>query len=136
MISLLKIIKITCNEPPYRCIWFLNGDKLISDNAKAVLENPNNIKIVSIASLWEIAIKMSLNRLSLPKGFMHFLNLIEDNRFEILPISIEHTLTVAKLDFIHRDPFDRLLIAQCNTGNLTIVTKDDNIKRYDVSTIW
>ena len=72
----------------------------------------------------------------LPKGFMHFLNLIEDNGFEILPISIEHALTVAKLDFIHRDPFDRLLIAQCKTGNLAIVTKDDNIKRYDVSTIW
>jgi hypothetical protein len=64
---------------------------------------------------------------------MHFLNLIEDNGFEILPISIEHTLTVAKLDFIHRDPFDRILIAQCNTDDLAIVTKDDNIKRYDVS---
>ena len=117
-------------------IWFLNGDKLISGNAKAAIENTDNIKIVSIASIWEIAIKISLNRLSLPKGLMHFLNLIEDNGFEILPISIEHTLTVAKLDFIHRDPFDRLLIAQCKTGNLSIVTKDDDIKRYDVSTIW
>ena len=117
-------------------IWFLNGDKLISGNAKAAIENTDNIKIVSIASIWEIAIKMSLNRLSLPKGFMHFLKLIEDNGFEILPISFEHALTVAKLDFIHREPFDRLLIAQCKTGNLSIVTKDDNIKRYDVSTIW
>ncbi len=117
-------------------IWFLNGDNLISDNAKAAIENTDNIKIVSIASIWEIAIKISLNRLSLPKGFLYFLNLIEDNGFEILPISIEHTLTVAKLDFIHWDPFDRLLIAQCKTGNLTIVTKDDDIKRCDVSTIW
>ena len=103
-------------------IWFLNGDDLISNNAKAAIENTDNIKIVSIASIWEIAIKISLNRLSLPKGFTHFLKLIEGNGFEILPISIEHTLTVAKLDFIHRDPFDRLLITQCQTDNLTIVT--------------
>ena len=117
-------------------IWFLNGDNLISDNAKFAIENTDNTKIVSIASIWEIAIKLSMKRLSLPKGFMHFLDLIENNGFEILPISVEHALTVAKLDFIHRDPFDRLLIAQCKTGNLAIVTKDDNIKKYDVSTIW
>ena len=63
----------------YALIWFLNGDKLISVNAKAAIENTDNIKIVSIASIWEIAIKISLNRYSLPKGLMHFLNLIEEN---------------------------------------------------------
>lgn len=111
----MKTSKIICNEPPYRysCTDLVSyGDNLISNNAKAAIENTDNIKIVSIASIWEIAIKISLNRLSLSKGFMHFLNLIEDNGFEILPISIEHILTVAKLDFIHRDPFDRILIVR------------------------
>ena len=62
--------------------------------------------------------------------------MIEDNGFEILPITFEHALELSTLEYIHRDPFDRLLIAQCKSENLVIVTKDDNIKRYNIKTIW
>jgi PIN domain nuclease of toxin-antitoxin system len=117
-------------------IWFLNGDKKLSDKAKSVIEDPTNSKIVSIASIWEIAIKISLDKFRFPKGFKHFLDMVEDNGFEILPITFEHAVELSTLEFIHRDPFDRLLIAQCMADKLIIVTKDDNIKRYNIKTIW
>jgi PIN domain nuclease of toxin-antitoxin system len=117
-------------------IWFLNGDEKISDKAKSLIEDPANSKIVSIASIWEIAIKISLDKLRFPKGFKHLLNMIEDNGFEILPITFEHAVELSTLEFIHRDPFDRLLVAQCIADNLVIVTKDDNINKYNIQTIW
>ena len=117
-------------------IWFLNGDKKLSDKVKTFIEDPTNSKIVSIASIWEIAIKLSLDKFRFPKGFKHFLDMVEDNGFEILPITFEHAIELSTLEFIHRDPFDRLLIAQCMADKLIIVTKDDNIKRYNVKTIW
>jgi len=61
---------------------------------------------------------------------------VGDNGFEMLPITFEHALMVAKLEFRHRDPFDRLLIAQCITENLILVTKDEYIKQYNIKTIW
>ena len=117
-------------------IWFLNGDEKLSDQAKSAIEDPTNSKIVSIASIWEIAIKISLDKFRFPKGFKHFLDMVEDNGFEILPITFEHAIGLSTLEFIHRDPFDRLLIAQCMADKLIIVTKDDNIKRYNIRTIW
>jgi len=117
-------------------IWFLNGDEKLSDKAKSAIEDSANSKIVSIASIWEIAIKISLNKFRFSKGFKHFLDMVEDNGFEILPITFEHALELSTLEYIHRDPFDRLLIAQCKSENLVIVTKDDNIKRYNIKTIW
>lgn len=117
-------------------IWFLNGDKKLSDKAKSEIEDPINSKIVSIASIWEIVIKISLGKFRFTKGLKHFLDLVEDNGFEILPITFEHALELSTLEFVHRDPFDRLLIAQCKSDKLVIVTKDDNIKRYSIKTIW
>jgi PIN domain nuclease of toxin-antitoxin system len=117
-------------------IWFLNGDEKLSDKAKSMIEDPTNSKIVSIASIWEIAIKISLDKFRFPKGFKHFLDMVEDNGFEILPITFEHAIELSTLEFIHRDPFDRLLIAQCMADKLIIVTKDDNIKRYNIKIIW
>jgi len=117
-------------------VWFLNGDEKLSQKVRECIEDLNNTKIVSIASIWEISIKISLDKIRFPKGFKHFLKLVEDNGFEILPISFEHTMMVATLEFIHRDPFDRILIAQCKCDNLTFATKDDNIKRYNIQTIW
>lgn len=117
-------------------IWFLNGDEKLSLKVKESIEDANNTKFVSIASIWEIAIKISLDKFRFPKGFKHFLEIIEENGFEILPISFEHTMIVSTLEYIHRDPFDRILIAQCKGNNLTIATKDENIQRYNILTIW
>ena|ERR1035437_738462 len=117
-------------------IWFLNGDEKLSDKVKIAIEDSNNSKIVSIASIWEIAIKISLDKFRFPKGFKHFLDMVEENGLEILPITFEHAVVLSTLEFIHRDPFDRLLIAQCMADNLILATKDDNIKRYNIKTIW
>ncbi len=117
-------------------IWFLNGDEKLPQTVKVAIENPNNTILVSIASIWEISIKISLDKIRFTKGFKHFLELIEENGFELLPITFEHTIVVASLDFIHRDPFDRLLIAQCKTDNLILATKDENIQKYTIKTIW
>jgi PIN domain nuclease of toxin-antitoxin system len=117
-------------------IWFLNGDKMLSSKAKNAIEDSSNYKIVSIASIWEIAIKISLNKLQFSKGFNYLLQLIDDNGFDILPITFEHVLELSSLEFIHRDPFDRLLVSQCITGKIAIVTKDENIKRYKIKAIW
>jgi PIN domain nuclease of toxin-antitoxin system len=117
-------------------IWFLNGDEKLTEKAKSAIEDPINAKIVSIVSIWEIAVKISLEKIKLPKGFKQFLDMIEDNGFEILPITFEHTIELSKLQFIHRNPFDRLLVSQCIVEKLIIVTKDENIKRYKITTIW
>ena len=117
-------------------IWFLNGDNKISIKVKTAIENEKNLKIVSIASIWEIAIKISLDKFKFEKGLRYFLELVEENGFEILPISFEHAMLVSTLEFFHRDPFDRLLVAQSKAENLVIATKDENINKYNVSTLW
>ena len=117
-------------------IWFLNGDKKLSQKAKNLIEDPNNSKVVSIASIWEIAIKLSLGKFKFKKGFKYFLELVEENGFEILPISFDHTMIVSTLEFLHRDPFDRIIIAQCKIENMILITKDENIKQYKVEITW
>jgi len=117
-------------------IWFLNGDDKLSKKSKEIIENLENLKLVSIATIWEIAIKKSLGKFKFDKGFKQFLDLIEDNGFEIVPLTFDHALTVSTLDFIHRDPFDRLIISQALTDNLIIITKDEYIEKYDVKTTW
>ncbi len=116
-------------------IWFLNGDSRLSLKTRAAIEDPKNTKYVSIASLCEIAIKISLDKFRFNKGFKSFIRRVEDNGFLILPITIEHTLMVSNLEFIQRDPFDRILIAQCKCENFTIATEDENIKLYSTKTI-
>ena len=117
-------------------IWFLDGDDSTSVKVKREIENLENSKIVSIASIWEIAIKISLGKLRFSNGFTHFLNLLEENGFEILPITFEHVIVLSSLDFIRRDPFDTLLVSQCIANQLTIATKDENIRKYNIQTIW
>jgi PIN domain nuclease of toxin-antitoxin system len=117
-------------------IWFLNGDRKLTKKAKELIEDSNNSKIISIASIWEIAIKLSLGKFKFKEGFKKFLEMVEENGFEILPISFDHALIVSNLEFLHRDPFDRIIIAQCKSENLTFITRDSNIKKYNIETIW
>jgi PIN domain nuclease of toxin-antitoxin system len=117
-------------------IWFLNGDERLSGKAKEAIENPDNEKFVSIASVWELAIKTSLGKFKFEKGFRKFLELIENNGFAILHISFDHALTLSSLEFIHRDPFDRLIISQAITNMLTILTRDEYIAKYKIVTLW
>lgn len=117
-------------------IWFLNGDEKLTTKVKNAIEDPKNEKFVSVASIWEIAIKISLDKFRFPRGFKNFLSLIEDNGFEMVPITMEHALILSTLDFIHRDPFDRLMISQCKANNMILATKDEFIKKYQIQTLW
>jgi PIN domain nuclease of toxin-antitoxin system len=116
-------------------IWFLNGDKQLSKSARAAIEKKSNDKYVSIASWWEMAIKINLKKLEFA-AFPDLANMIAENGFEILPITFEHTLKIAELDFIHGDPFDRILVAQCIVDRLAIISKDGNIEKYPIEVLW
>ncbi|MDP2412815.1 type II toxin-antitoxin system VapC family toxin [Daejeonella sp.] len=117
-------------------LWFINGSEELSDKAKSAIENIKNTKFISIASFWEIAIKSSLGKLKLDIPFQELKFLAINNGFEILPLTFEHTNRLVNLDFHHKDPFDRLIIAQAITDKLTIIGKDRNFAPYSVKIIW
>jgi len=117
-------------------IWFLEGDHSISKKARAAIESNPESNYVSIASIWEIAIKISLNKLELKKPLQDLYILLQQNGFHLLPISFDDTLTVASLPFHHRDPFDRIMIAQAINNRLSIISRDEYFKLYETPVIW
>ncbi|MEO8146719.1 MAG: type II toxin-antitoxin system VapC family toxin [Bacteroidia bacterium] len=116
--------------------WYLNGESILSEKVKSAIESESNTTFVSIVSIWEVAIKMSLNKFKFPGGLNKFLKLIDENGFEILPVTLKPVLIVAELEYIHRDPFDRILISQCIAESLVFATKDQIISKYNVITLW
>ncbi len=112
-------------------LWYLWGDKSLSEKVKELISNPQNIKLFSIVSLWEIAIKNSIGKLDL-NGKLE--DLIPE-QIVILPIFPAHVYQVQKLPFHHKDPFDRILIAQAMVEGIPLVSDDDNFKYYEVSMI-
>jgi PIN domain nuclease of toxin-antitoxin system len=117
-------------------IWFLNGDTELSKEARIAIEDNKFTNFVSIASLWEIAIKISLGKLELIPPFTKFLELILNNGFEILLITFDDTLILSSLPFYHKDPFDRIIISQSITNKFTIISKDKNFESYQVLITW
>ena len=117
-------------------IWFIEDDEKLSSTAKETIEAENSVNYISIASLWEIAIKINLEKLELKKQFAEIGNQITQNGFIILPIEFQDTLTVSLLPYIHKDPFDRIIISQSMNKDFTLITADDNIAKYDVKTLW
>lgn len=117
-------------------IWFLNGDNQLSKNLKDLITDVTNKCFISIASLWEIAIKTSLNKLELLGGFDRIADFLNENDIELLPINFEHIQTLSQLSFHHRDPFDRIIIAQALRENFAIATKDNAFSKYQVIIIW
>lgn len=117
-------------------IWFINGDPELSRTARAAIEADNTINFVSIASLWEMAIKISLGKLELKTPFNQVARQIAENGFEVLPITFEDTLTLSTLPFHHRDPFDRIIIVQSFNNGLTLVSRDKNFELYKADVLW
>ena len=115
-------------------LWFIMGSLTLSTPARDLIEDEANEKFLSVASLWEIAIKYSLGKLSLSAPFdkliPHQLSL---NGFELLNISMDHVTMVATLPFHHRDPFDRLLIAQAAVEKMPIVSIDAVFDAYSIT---
>lgn len=117
-------------------IWFINGDSELSKKARNLIERDSVTNFVSVASLWEIAIKVSLGKLELNGPFSEIKIQLDQNGFQVLPITWEDTLLIASLPFHHRDPFDRILIAQSINNKLNIITRDEQFKHYAVSLVW
>ncbi|WP_246859646.1 type II toxin-antitoxin system VapC family toxin [Spirosoma sp. KCTC 42546] len=118
-------------------MWFLNGNETnLSAKARRLITDSANISYVSIASLWEMAIKIRLGSLSFEPGYNNLLALIDQNGFELLPVTFQHTSQLLTLPMHHRDPFDRLLIAQSIIENLLFITADAHIHQYDVDWVW
>lgn len=118
-------------------LWFVWDDPQLSSTDRAQIETATHRKLISIASCWEIAIKAGLGKLDLGEPSRSFLTReIAVNNFELLPISLEHAAGVEALPLHHRDPFDRLLIAQAIADKLPVVSADTVIDPYGVTRIW
>ena len=118
-------------------LWFLRDDSLLSTTAKAVIEDSQNRKLVSVAACWEIAIKAGLGKLDLAEPSRTLLEReIPRNNLELLPITLAHATTVETLPVHHKDPFDRLLIAQAMTEGIPVVSADRNFDLYSVQRLW
>lgn len=115
-------------------LWFLQGDKKLSDKARRLIDNPHNEKFLSIVSLWEIAIKVSLGKLVLDKPFERlFPEQLYFNRIKVLDITVDSLIELNALPFHHRDPFDRLIIAQALVKDLPIIGADATFDAYRIN---
>ncbi|WP_069790385.1 type II toxin-antitoxin system VapC family toxin [Cyanobacterium sp. IPPAS B-1200] len=110
-------------------LWWLGNDNRLPPKIRSVISNPENIIFISSATVWEMSIKKSLGKLSVPNNLLEKLN---DNNFTVLNITAEHGLSVTELPLHHKDPFDRMLIAQALIEQLTIITIDTKFILYDV----
>ncbi len=118
-------------------LWFMSGDATLSKAARSAIEDENNDVFVSPASLWEIAIKIGVNKLTLREPFETLIpKELAENEIELLGISIAHLALVASMPFHHRDPFDRLIAAQAEVEQLTLVSMDEVFDAYGVSRLW
>lgn len=118
-------------------LWFALGDAKLSKAGRSAIEDPANDKFISPASYWEIAIKMSLGKYSLSAPHdVFFQTTITNNGYQILAIEPRHTAALIPLPFHHRDPFDRLLIAQAIVEDMPIVSSDTILDAYPIRRMW
>ena len=117
-------------------IWLIEDSPNMPEKLKDICRNPNNLIFISTISLWEIAIKISLSKLSLKIELNEFLSIIKNSDIRILQIRDDYLQKLLELPFVHKDPFDRLIVTTALTENLTIITIDENIQKYNVTWIW
>lgn len=118
-------------------LWFLEDDARLSASARTLIADGDNDIYLSIGSLWEMAIKISLGKLSISQPFESFIpEQLAINRIDLLHIAVEHAARLTALPFHHRDPFDRLLIAQALTTDMPIVGADVAFDAYGVRRLW
>ena len=117
--------------------WSSEHGARVSERARAVLADGTTDAAFSLVSVWEIAIKVGAGRMELPDTVERYLpDRLREHGFELLPIELSHAFRAGNLPPIHRDPFDRMLVAQAQIEGLPVLTADPAISRYDVETIW
>lgn len=118
-------------------IWFFMGNSQLSDRVRDLVEYGHNHKLISVATVWEMAIKQSQNKLNLEKNAADYIEeKISLDDFGLLPISLDHLRVLSSLLFYHKDPFDRLLIAQAMQEKIPILSKDIAFDAYPIQRIW
>lgn len=118
-------------------LWFIEGDLNLSNTARNLIEDESNQRFLSIVSLWEISIKISLNKLALQMSFTDLVSQqVYGNAIELLAIQAAHLDELAQIPFHHKDPFDRLIIAQSIVENMAVISKDTAFTRYPVTLIF
>jgi PIN domain nuclease of toxin-antitoxin system len=119
-------------------IWFIQDDPKLSTRALALVDERSTRRLFSVASVWEMAIKIAIGKLPLRQGSMEdFLRVIHENEVELLPVLAPEAADVAKLPMgRHQDPFDRLIAAQCLRYNLPLISVDEQFDPYGVRRIW
>lgn len=117
--------------------WASSGGSKVSPRARELIEDGSTVALVSAAALYEIAIKARIGRLELPaEPEVYLPQLLRRHAFGVLPVEESHALRAGALPLIHRDPWDRLLIAQAQVESIPIITADPAIGQYDVDVIW
>jgi len=128
----VKVLLDTCTA-----LWIAIDEPQLSGTAKEIVQDPGNDVFLSVVSTWEISLKYALGRLPLPESPDVLVPEIRrSGRILSLPLEEPATLQLPRLPALHRDPFDRMLICQAIAGGMTIVTPDDTIRRYPVSSAW
>lgn len=118
-------------------LWWITDDQRLPDHAREIISNGDNELFLSAASGWEITIKAKIGRLNLPDEPQRFIpEQMKLNFIQSLPIQMSHALHVSTLPDYHRDPFDRLLIAQSQLEGIPILSSDPQIANYQVEVIW
>ena len=139
------ISRNTCNEAAARpshfiwhtLIWYVDQDHLLSPTAQAAITDPSNDLLLSAASIWEIAIKVGIGKLSLSSPYPQWISkAIADLGLTVLPITIEYAAAQIQQPMHHRDPFDRLLAAQAQVENVPIVSGDPAFDPYGIQRLW
>lgn len=118
-------------------LWFVAGDSKLSNTAREAIESADNSALVSVASLWEMGIKISLGKLDIGMPFNEFVrDEVTGNGMDLLGITASHVARIIQMPFHHRDPFDRLLIAQAEEEGIPIVGRDHAFSAYGATLIW
>ncbi len=118
-------------------LWWISDDARLSERCRAIISDGVNEILFSAVSAWEIVVKAGIGRLAVPDNLENYIpEQVSRNRFEVLPISITHALRVSRLPNHHKDPFDRMLVAQAQVEKVTILTGDAQIARYPIRVAW
>jgi PIN domain nuclease of toxin-antitoxin system len=118
-------------------LWIAGDENKVSARARSVFLNPRNGLYFSAANLWEMAIKISIKKLNLGSTLDDFIeDHIVGNGILLLPIKPSHVVRIATMPFIHRDPFDRLMVAQALAENMRILSSDRQLDGYSIQRIW
>lgn len=118
-------------------IWWDSHPNNLSKTALTLLQDRSNILLLSVISIWEMQIKLQLGKLTLNRALLEIIeNQQQTNQIEVLPVKLTHVLALDSLPLVHKDPFDRLLVAQANVENAALVSCDPIVAQYPVNVVW